>query len=133
MTDTLGETATQHIRATIAADPRDTRVEVDGVDVTGALVGISVHQTAQGGPPQVVLELSKGKVAPTVLEGAARVFVGEEPEPIDPGPAAAEFLAAIDAEELEKAALNRPDLGSEPYDLTKAMLAQLREWASGRP
>ncbi|WP_436957987.1 hypothetical protein [Streptomyces sp. SudanB182_2057] len=49
----------------------------------------------------------------------------------DPGPAAAVFLDAIDPEALERAALARPDLGTEPYSLTKAMLTQLVEWARG--
>ncbi|MFE1935239.1 hypothetical protein ACFW95_33665 [Streptomyces sp. NPDC059474] len=49
----------------------------------------------------------------------------------DPGPAAAVFLAAISAEELERAALARSDLGTEPYSLTNAMLTQLGEWARG--
>ncbi|MFF7092846.1 hypothetical protein ACFY9A_10675 [Streptomyces rubradiris] len=49
----------------------------------------------------------------------------------DPGPAAAVFLDAIDPEALERAALARPDLGTEPYSLTKAMRTQLVEWARG--
>ncbi|MGH3368871.1 MAG: hypothetical protein ACRDPR_02625, partial [Nocardioidaceae bacterium] len=64
----------------------------------------------------------------TQWSGTARVAVADLP---DPGPAAVVFLEAIDPEALERAALARPDLGTEPYSLTKAMLTQLGEWARG--
>lgn len=91
----------------------------------GALKGYAIsHQ--EGESPQVVLYA--GDFAETVFDGLARVAVADAS---DPGPAAAVFLAAIDAEELERAALARPDLGTGPRSLTEAMLTQLQEWARG--
>ncbi|MEU2592995.1 hypothetical protein ABZ649_04615 [Streptomyces albidoflavus] len=96
------------------------------MDVTKAVAAYSIQQVG-GEPPQAVLHLS-GVVAP-VLDGLARVVVGVPP---DPGPAAAEFLSAIDPGELERAALGRHDLlDGQPHELVRAMLVQLVEWARG--
>jgi hypothetical protein len=101
-------------------------IEIDGQRVDpGALSGYTVSHR-EGEPPQVVLY--SGDYAESVFEGLARVAVADMPEP---GPAAAVFLSAIDAEELERTALARPDLGTGPHSLTQAMLTQLVEWARG--
>ena len=94
------------------------------------LVGFQLTAPDPKSPPELVLMLGARAACQAQYEGMARVVVGEEP---DPGPAAARFLAAMDPEILEQAALNRPDLESGPHGLTKAMLRQLTEWASGRP
>uniref|UniRef100_UPI0005186049 hypothetical protein n=1 Tax=Streptomyces capuensis TaxID=1464056 RepID=UPI0005186049 len=60
----------------------------------------------------------------------ARVAVAA---PQEPGEAIAQFLASIEPSALENAALNRDDLENVKYDLTRAMLAQLGDWARGRP
>ncbi|MER6127882.1 hypothetical protein ABT173_35930 [Streptomyces sp. NPDC001795] len=79
-----------------------------------------------GEPAEVLLHVAdRGDIR---WSGMARIAVADLP---DPGPAAAVFLDAIDPEALERAALTRPDLGTEPYSLTKAMLTQLGEWARG--
>ncbi|WP_406172240.1 hypothetical protein [Streptomyces sp. NBC_00996] len=101
-------------------------IEIDGQRVDpGALSGYTVSHR-EGEPPQVVLY--SGDHAETAFEGLARLAVGDMP---DPGPAAAVFLSAIDAEELERTTLARPDLGTGPHSLTQAMLTQLGEWARG--
>lgn len=101
-------------------------IEIDGQHVNpGALNGYTLGHR-DGELPQVVLY--SGDYVDAAFEGLARVAVADAP---DPGPAAAVFLAAIDAEELERAALSRPDLGTGPHSLTEAMLLQLREWANG--
>ncbi|MBC9724957.1 hypothetical protein [Streptomyces sp. TRM68367] len=101
-------------------------IEVDGRRVDpGAFKGYAISHH-EGEPPQVLLYA--GDYAETVFEGLARVSVADAS---DPGPAAAVFLAAIDAEELERSALARPDLGTGPQSLTQAMLLQLQEWAHG--
>lgn len=61
-----------------------------------------------------------GDKSETAFEGLARVAVADGS---DSGPAAAVFLAAIDAEELEHAALARPDLGTGPRSLTAVAAA----------
>ncbi|WP_435270101.1 hypothetical protein [Streptomyces sp. 1222.5] len=101
-------------------------IEIDGQRVDpGALSGYALTHR-EGESPQVVLY--SGDYVDSVFEGLARVSVADMP---DPGPAAAVFLSAIDAEELERSALARPDLGSGPHSLTQAMLTQLVEWARG--
>ncbi|MFI1163257.1 hypothetical protein ACH4UM_06515 [Streptomyces sp. NPDC020801] len=101
-------------------------IEIDGQRVDpGGLSGYTVIHR-EGEPPQVVLY--PGDYAESTFEGLTRVSVADMP---DPGPAAAVFLSAIDAEELERSALARPDLGTDPHSLTQAMLMQLVEWARG--
>ncbi|MEV4444629.1 hypothetical protein AB0K24_04045 [Streptomyces mirabilis] len=104
-------------------------VEIGGHDVSRDLAAYSLAHRA-GGVPQMVIELSPSSTATCVFEGLAHVVIGDPP---DPGPAAAAFLSAISAAELEKAALDRHDLmDGRPHELTRAMLALLREWALGQ-
>lgn len=113
-------------RVRITARGPKAAIEIDEQPVDpGALSGYTLsHQ--DGEPPQVILY--SGEYVEATFEGLARVAVADAP---DPGPAAAVFLAAIDAEELERAALSRLDLGAGQHALTEAMLLQLREWAHG--
>ncbi|MFB7327141.1 hypothetical protein [Streptomyces sp. NPDC056190] len=102
-------------------------VALDGRDISSMVSGYSLSQQA-GKPAQLLLSLSP--LVKDDFEGLARVVVGVPP---DPGPAAAAFLSAIDAGELEKSALSRHDLmDGDPHELTRAMLRLLSEWASGR-
>lgn len=113
-------------RVQITARGAKAAIEIDGQRVDpGALSGYTVSHR-EGKPPQVVLY--SGDHVESAFEGLVRVAVADMP---DPGPAAAVFLAAIDAEELERTALARPDLGTGPQSLTQAMLTQLGEWARG--
>lgn len=110
------------------AGPGKAEVLLDGEDITSQLRGVHIDAVAPD-PAYVVLELSP-KADGVLFEGLARIAIGEQP---DPGPAAAHFLAAIDAAELERVALNRQDLDpTEPASLTAAMLRQLQDWANGR-
>lgn len=101
-------------------------IEVDGQRVDARAVAAYNISQLPGEQAHVVLHLADRDDVRFV--GLARVSVADVP---DPGPAAAAFLAAIDPGELERAALARPDLGSGPQSLTRAMLTQLREWACG--
>ncbi|RSS43823.1 hypothetical protein [Streptomyces sp. WAC08241] len=87
-----------------------------------------------------VLEHSITNALPTLLlhtrqpghvqwQGLARVAVVEQ---VDPGPLITDFLRAINPAALDQAALDRDDLDGSPNELTKAMLAQLIDWAEGR-
>ncbi|MEV0257719.1 hypothetical protein AB0H82_26110 [Streptomyces sp. NPDC050732] len=118
-----------------AADIRQVRItaeggravlRVDGVDHSRAVSAYTIRQLA-GEPAEVVLQLARGR-ADAAFEGYARVAVGV---PYEPGDAAAQFLSAIDARLLEKSALARPDLDGGEHGFTKAVLAQLGEWARG--
>ncbi|GGU74980.1 hypothetical protein GCM10010211_46160 [Streptomyces albospinus] len=101
-------------------------IEIDGNRWDpGSLSGCTIsHQ--EGEPPHVVLHVENEGAAE--FEGLARVAVAG---PVAVEPTAAEFLAAIGPEELERAVPARPDLGTSPYSLTKAVLTQLGERARG--
>ncbi|GHJ28574.1 hypothetical protein TPA0910_30070 [Streptomyces hygroscopicus subsp. sporocinereus] len=113
-------------RVRITAQGAQATIEIDGTRIDpSAIKAYSVSHLA-GDRPEVLLHVADR--GDTRWSGMARVAVADLP---DPGPAAAVFLDAIDPEALERAALARPDLGTEPYSLTKAMLTQLGEWARG--
>ncbi|MER7047948.1 hypothetical protein [Streptomyces jumonjinensis] len=101
-------------------------IEIDGTRIDpSAVKAYSVSHLA-GERAEVLLHVADR--SDVQWSGMARVSVADLP---DPGPAAAVFLDAIDPEALERAALDRPDLGTGPNSLTKAMLTQLGEWARG--
>jgi len=104
-------------------------ITLDGNPIQSHLTGLNLDMSSASPLPEITLYLAKNKSA-TAFEGFARVQVADFMD--DPGPAAAEFLSAIDAEELERAALNRLDLENVPGGTTAAMLRQLTEWANGR-
>ncbi|TQF05560.1 hypothetical protein E6W39_29190 [Kitasatospora acidiphila] len=114
-------------RVRITASGLDSSLTIDGHDVSDQVRSYTLHHQA-GQVPQLALLL--GPSAADHWEGVAKVVVGVPP---DPGPAAASFLEAIDAGELERTVLNRHDLmDGQPGEYTRAVLAQLTEWAAGR-
>lgn len=124
MDHTNDTAAARHVEITVRGGRVD--IEIDGASINpSAVKAYSVSHFA-GERPEVLLHVADR--GDTQWSGMARVKVADVP---DPGPAAAVFLDAIDPEVLERAALTRPDLGTEPYSLTKAMLTQLGEWARG--
>jgi hypothetical protein len=111
-------------RVQISARGGRAHIEIDGTRIDpSAVKAYSVSHFA-GERPEVLLHVADR--GDTKWSGMARVAVADLP---DPGPAAAVFLDAIDPEALERAALARSALGTEPYSLTKAMLTQLGECA----
>jgi hypothetical protein len=118
------DTSQHHVRITAHGDKAT--VEIDGDPVDPRAVGAYTVSQIAGELAHVLLHVTdRGS---TWWSGMARVSVADVP---DPGPAAAAFLEAIDAEALERAALARSDLGTGPHSLTQAMLTQLGEWARG--
>ncbi|MDX3224560.1 hypothetical protein [Streptomyces sp. ME19-01-6] len=113
-----------HVRITAHGD--EATVEIDGEPVESRVLGAYTITQLLGEPAHVLLRVTDG--GSSRWSGMARVSVAGGP---DPGPAAAAFLDAIDAEELESAALARSDLDTGPHSLTRAMLTQLGEWARG--
>nr|BEK65697.1 hypothetical protein KPHV_29240 [Kitasatospora purpeofusca] len=114
----------QNVR--IQATGPTARLEIDGRDISDQVASYQLRHAA-GGTPELQLVLRPS--ADPAWEGAARVVVGEAP---DPGPAAAAFLAALDPQETERAVLARHDLlDGESHELTRALLTQLTEWALG--
>lgn len=114
-------------RFQLVFDGRGYTVKIDGEDVSNYVAAVDVHADRRT-PPDVVLHLSPVQVWPAELDMPAEIHVGVPPEP---GPAAAAFLEALDPEEVERAALARPDLESVPGGGTAAVLRQLAEWARG--
>lgn len=111
-------------------DPSRPEISIDGQDVKNDVAGIVIEMDPKH-TPRVTLIVAADKVQATHFDGLAVTELSTVAQP-DPGPAAAAFLEAIDAETLEKAAMNRLDLLNGPHELTKAMLRQLTEWANGR-
>ncbi|MFD7639576.1 hypothetical protein ACFV4P_02890 [Kitasatospora sp. NPDC059795] len=114
-------------RVRIRASGPTARLELDGHDIADQVASYQLVHAA-GQAPELLLVL-RPNVNPD-WEGAARVVVGEDPEP---GPAAAQFLAALDPAETERAVLARHDLqDGGPNEFTRALLVQLAEWALGK-
>ncbi|MFF8990034.1 hypothetical protein ACF09H_08825 [Streptomyces sp. NPDC014983] len=110
----------------ITADGSKASIQIDGTDYSRVVSGYTIHQQA-GKAADLVLQFAQGRTSPD-FDGHARVAVGI---PYEPGPAAAHFLSVIDPGLLEKAALARPDMDGGPHGFTKAVLAQLQQWARG--
>ncbi|MDQ0683641.1 hypothetical protein QFZ56_002604 [Streptomyces achromogenes] len=113
-------------QVSVTADGSKASILIDGVDYSRVVSGYTLHQQA-GKAADLVIQFVQGKTSPD-FDGNARVAVGI---PYEPGAAAAHFLSAIDAGLLEKAALARPDMDGGPHGFTKAVLAQLQQWARG--
>ncbi|MFB6604230.1 hypothetical protein ACFCXR_15365 [Streptomyces noursei] len=110
-------------RIRIVAQGGRARIDIDEQRIEpGDLTGYTLSHH-EGEPPHLVLH-TKGDAAE--FDGVARVTIAESGA-VEPS----EFLAQIDAEELERTALARLDLDAGPYGLTRAMLVQLAEWARG--
>lgn len=126
MTDTPAEPQARGVR--IDALPGHAVIALDGATIRPELLtGYSLHHDIQGGVlPTLILHTRQPDGA--AFEGLARVAVAD---PRPDSDIVLEYLAAIDPAMLENAALNREDLGSSQYDLTRAMLRQLADWARG--
>lgn len=103
-------------------------ITVRGEDVTRLLSGIQIVSDPIVGT-RVALEVAPHRLSEVAFEGLAVVELNTYSD--DPGPAAAKFLGAMDAETLERHALNRLDLGTGPHATTEAILKTLVEWANG--
>ncbi|MFI9149475.1 hypothetical protein [Streptomyces sp. NPDC053367] len=115
-------------QVSIRTDGAKAALRIDGIDYSRLISGYTIHQRA-GQTADLIIQFAHGKTSPD-FDGHARVAVGV---PYAPGPAAAQFLSAIDAALLEKAVLARHDLmDGGPHELTRATLVQLREWAQGQ-
>lgn len=112
----------------IDAQPGHATITLAGTPMpSGTVTGYTLqHDIAGGLLPLVVLHTRQPD--DVAFEGLARVAVGVTDTPSG---IVAAFLAQVDPEDLENAALNRDDLGNSQYDLTRAMLRQLADWARG--
>ncbi|MFK8850108.1 hypothetical protein [Streptomyces sp. Ac-502] len=117
-------TSDQSHRVRISAAPEQSAViEVDGYDIASSVEAYRITQTVDDGS-EVTLYVAKGWNG-VRFEGLADVVV----EPADVRHVVAEFLNAVDWRKPDEAVLARDDLDGAPGELTRGMLAQLREWA----
>lgn len=111
----------------IDAQPGHATISLNGTPIPpGQVTGYTLHHDVHNALPNLVLHTRQPDSV--VWEGLARVAIAA-PQPDQS--AFVEFLADIDPAALENAALNRDDLGNSKYDLTRAMLRQLADWAQG--
>jgi hypothetical protein len=112
----------------IDAQPGHVTISLDGTPIPpGQVTGYTLHHDVHNALPTLVLHTRQPSGA--LWEGLARVAVADPQQ--DHTATVVEFLDAIDPAALENAALNRDDLGNNKYDLTRAMLRQLADWARG--
>lgn len=112
----------------ITGDGLTARVLLDDTDISRHVQGYTVEQRV-GQAPVVILHAHP--TAGATFDGLAHVAVGQ-PQTDDPGETIAAFLSNIDAAALESAALNRDDFGGGKGEVTRAILAQLADWAQGK-
>jgi hypothetical protein len=110
----------------ITGDGMAVRIVLDDTDVSRHVQGYNI-EGRPGQLPMVVLYAHPN--AGATFDGEAHVAIGDQ---ADPGEAITSFLANIDAGALESAALNREDLGGGKGEVTRAILAQLADWAEGK-
>lgn len=122
----MRRTHEDHRRVRIAAAPNEGAViEIDGHDVASAVEAYRITQTVDEGP-EVTLYVQQGWRG-MEFDGLAEVVV----EPADMRHVVIGFLDAVDWRRLDEAVLERSDLDGAPGELTRGVLAQLREWAAG--
>lgn len=126
MTEQPAEPQAHGVR--IDAQPGHAAISLDGTPLPpGQVTGYTLQHSIPDALPNLVLYTRQPDGV--VWEGLARVAVADPGQ--DHAEIVAEFLHAIDPAALEDAALNRDDLGNSKYDLTRAMLRQLVDWARG--
>lgn len=109
----------------IDAQPGHASIRLDGQELPGGQVtGYTLHHSIADALPTLVLHTRQPEGV--IWDGLARVAAAvERPE----GQIVAAFLAQIDPVELNRAALERTDLGAEQGAVARAMLQTLAEWA----
>ncbi|WP_331746905.1 hypothetical protein [Streptomyces sp. NBC_00842] len=119
--------ADQPRRVQITADGGMGSITVDGHDISKSVQGYTLEHRAGQAPLLALYATPSGGAA---FDGYARVAVAAPEQ--DDGQIVAAFLANMDPARLEAAALERDDLDGSRHELTRAMLAQLADWAEGR-
>jgi len=125
VTETPTEPQAHGVR--IDAQPGHATISLDGTPLpAGQVTGYSLHHDIQASLPTLVLHTRQP--AGAEFDGLARVAVGVA---TSPGEIVTEFLDAVDPVLLDQEALNRADYGGGEGATARAMLATLKEWASG--
>lgn len=123
MTEPAQEPTAYGVR--IDALPGHASISFDGQELPGGQVtGYTLHHSIANELPTLVLHTRQPEGV--IWDGLARVAVAVE-RPA--GQIVAAFLAQVDPIELNRAVLNRADLGGEQGAVARAMLQTLVEWA----
>lgn len=127
MTDTADEPTAYGVR--IDAQPGQATITVDGHPLPrGQVVGYHLEHDIANALPLLILHTRQPESV--LFEGLARVAVADQQT--DVGEQIAAFLAGMDPAAVERAALDRDDLGGDKHSVTAAILQTLAEWAQGK-
>ncbi|MFI2620389.1 hypothetical protein [Streptomyces sp. NPDC018584] len=125
MADTPSEPQAHGVR--IDAQPGHATITLNGATLPpGQVTGYTLQHAVHEALPTLVLHTRQPDGV--VWEGLARVAVAVDRSPAD---LIVAFLAEVDPELLDQAALNRADYGGGKGATARAMLATLTEWARG--
>ncbi|MGX1840586.1 hypothetical protein [Streptomyces diastaticus] len=111
----------------ITTDGVTANLTLNGTDVSNLVQGYTIEQHA-GQAPIVALHATAHREG-VAFEGLARVVLADHDQ--DPADTVAAYLGSIDPAALQRAALDRDDLGDGKTDTTRAILRQLIDWAQG--
>lgn len=111
----------------IDAQPGHASIRIDEQEIGEYVLGYTIQHDIHSTLPQMVIHTRQP--AGTLFDAFAQVVVATD---VPAAETIRQFLRTVNPIELEQAALNRDDLGDERYDLTRAMLAQLADWAEDR-
>lgn len=116
-----------HVKLALGSGIGANHVEVDGVDLTRLISGVSFSRDASEPSSTVVLQLRADVTLDDEVTQVVAVVPGQRPEQ-----ALQELLAGVDAGELEQEALGLlGGLEGGPQTPTEAILVVLRKWAAG--
>lgn len=127
MTETPDQPAAHGVR--IDAQPGSAAISLDGVPLpAGQVTGYVLEHDVANALPMLILHTRQP--AGAVWEGLARVAVAEPQQ--DVGEQIAAFVTALDPAAVERAALDRNDLGDDKHSVTDAILKTIADLALGK-
>ncbi|MFF8458836.1 hypothetical protein ACF06T_30375 [Streptomyces albidoflavus] len=112
----------------ITTDGITANLTLNGTNITPMVQGYTIEHRA-GQAPIVALHATPQQNG-VAFDGLARVVLTNHDQ--DPADTITAYLGSIDPAALQRAALDRNDLGDGKTDTTRAILRQLIDWAQGR-
>jgi hypothetical protein len=113
----------------IDAQPGQATITLDGQPLPrGQVVGYRLEHDIANALPLLIVHTRQPESV--LFEGLARVAVADQHDRT--GEEIAAFLANMDPAAVERAALDRPDLGNDKHSVTAAILQTLTDVALGR-
>lgn len=111
----------------ITTDGITANLTLNGTNITPMVNGYTIEHHA-GQAPIVALHATPHREG-IAFEGLARVVLTDHDQ--NPADTITAYLGSIDPAALQRAALDRDDLGDGKTDTTRAILRQLIDWAQG--